>query len=277
MNKNQILKKIRSCVTPGQEWVVDNIQYLTLMGSHAYGTHHKDSDTDVYGFTIPPMKYIYPYIDNLIWGYDDFPKFDQFRGEVKGKTKKESLDFQIYNITKYFTLVEANNPNMVDSLFTARNCILIETGIAKLIRQKRKLFLHKGSWHKFKGYAFSQLNKIKTDPDDKQSPERKALIEKYGYDTKFAVHIFRLLDEVEQILTTGNIDLTRNREQLKSIMKGFYTLEEVHAYFKEKEASLQKAYDASTLPWGPEIHHEEIRSLLQQSLETFYFGGVTQR
>ena len=277
MNKDTILKKIRSRVTEGQDWMVDNIQYLTLMGSHAYGTHHENSDWDVYGFTIPPIEYAYPSGDGLIWGYDDFPRFDQFMGKVEGETKKESLDFQIYNIMKYFTLVEANNPNIVDSLFTARNCVLIETDIAKAVRKNRKLFLHKGSWHNFKGYAFSQLNKIKTDPDDKQSPERKALIEKYGYDVKFAVHIFRLLDEVEQILTKGSIDLTRNREQLKSIMKGFYTLEEVRMNFKQMETRLQHIYERSALPWGPEIHHEEIRDLLQQSLETFYFGGVTQR
>lgn len=277
MNKDTILKKIRSCVTEGQEWMVDNIQYLTLMGSHAYGTHHENSDWDVYGFTIPPIEYVYPSGGGLIWGYDDYLKFGQFNGEVGGSTKKESLDFQIYNITKYFTLVEANNPNMIDSLFTARNCVLIETDIAKLVRKSRKLFLHKGSWPKFKGYAYSQLNKIKTDPNDKQSVERKALIEKYGYDTKFTVHVFRLLDEVEQILTRGDVDLTRNREQLKSVMKGFYTLKEVQQIFKEKEVRLQTLYDNSTLPWGPEIHHEEIRTLLQYCLETFYFGGVTQR
>lgn len=275
MDKNTILKKIRSRVTKGQEWLVDNIQYLTLMGSHAYGTHHENSDWDVYGFTMPPIEYLFP--DNIIFGYDNLPKFDQFQGQFKEGAKKEHLDFQIYNITKYFRLVEDNNPNMIDSLFTKPNCVLIETEIGRMVRENRKLFLHKGSWHRFKGYAYSQLRKIKTDSDKTENPERKELIEKYGYDTKFAVHIFRLLDECDQILTTGDIDLTRNREQLKSVLKGFYTLEEVVEYFKGKEILLQKAYEDSELPWGPDIHHQKIRSLLKLCIDRFYFGGVTQR
>ena len=29
--------------------------------------------------------------------------------------------------------------------------------VGNLVREKRKLFLHKGAWPKFKGYAYSQL------------------------------------------------------------------------------------------------------------------------
>jgi hypothetical protein len=29
-----------------------------------------------------------------------------------------------------------------------------------MVRDARKMFLHKGSWHKFKGYAYSQISKM---------------------------------------------------------------------------------------------------------------------
>jgi len=265
MDKNEVLEKIRSKITPGQEWMVDNIQYLTLTGSHAYGINNEDSDFDVYGFTIPPIEYVYA--DNLL-GFEGPPTFNQFEGKVTGKTKNECLDFTIYNITRYFKLVMENNPNMIDSLFTGKNCELVVTDIARKVKDNRKLFLHKGSWPKFKGYSFSQLNKIRVKPEDRENPDRKLAIEKYGYDTQFAVHIFRLLDEVEQILTLGDIDLTRNREQLKRVKEGYYKLEEIDKYFKEKELMLEKAYNESTLPWGP--REKEIRELLVTCLEDFY-------
>ena len=82
-------------------------------------------------------------------------------------------------------------------------------------------FLHKGAWHKFKGYAYSQLNKIQT-----KSPtgKRAELVEAHGYDVKFAYHVVRLLLEVEQILVAGDIDLECDREQLKAIRRGEWTL-----------------------------------------------------
>ena len=49
---------------------------------------------------------------------------------------------------------------------------------------------------------------------------REKDIVKHGYSTKFAYHIVRLLNEVEQILTEHDLDLERNREQLKSIRRG---------------------------------------------------------
>ena len=45
---------------------------------------------------------------------------------------------------------------MIDSMFTAENCVLHAGKVARMVRENRKLFLHKGAWHKFKGYAFSR-------------------------------------------------------------------------------------------------------------------------
>ena len=52
-----------------------------------------------------------------------------------------------------------NNPNMIDSLFTPDFCVLHISRIGVMVREQRKLFLHKGSWHKFKGYAYSNMHK----------------------------------------------------------------------------------------------------------------------
>ncbi|MGC5341009.1 DNA polymerase beta superfamily protein, partial [Escherichia coli] len=71
-------------------------------------------------------------------------------GSALGGDGRE-YDCCIYSIIKFFQLVMENNPNMIDSLFVPQNCIVYSTPIGQMVREARHLFLHKGSWHKFKG------------------------------------------------------------------------------------------------------------------------------
>jgi hypothetical protein len=85
---------------------------------------------------------------------------------------------------------------------------------------------------------------------------------------KFAYHVVRLLNEVEQLLTEGDIDLMRNREQLKSIRRGEWTEQQVRDYFTRKEAELETLYQNSTLPVGPD--EAQVKQLLLCCLEEHY-------
>ena len=77
------------------------------------------------------------------------------------KYNDQEYDITIYSIVKYFQLAMENNPNIIDSLFTPANCVTHSTQIGNMVRENKELFLHKGSFHKFKGYAFSTLNKLR--------------------------------------------------------------------------------------------------------------------
>ena len=155
---------------------------------------------------------------------------------------------------------------MIDSLFTPRRCVLYSTEIGEMVRDRRKMFLHKGAWHKFKGYAYSQFHKI--GKANKSNPKRVESIEKYGYDVKFAYHVVRLISEVEQIMVEHDLDITRNREQLKAIRRGEWTLDYLKTWFEEKEKALETVYAESTLQHSPD--EEPIKQLLMDCLEHHY-------
>ena len=158
----KILKRLKNygLIKP-PEWLIQNIQYLCIMGSVAYGVSDSKSDMDVYGYCIPPVKYIFPHADGLIYGFDEIKGFDQWqKHHVIDKDARKEYDFSIYGIIKYFKLIMDNNPNMIDSLFVPRRCVLYTTQIGEYIRENRTVFLHKGSWFKFKGYSYSTLNKL---------------------------------------------------------------------------------------------------------------------
>ena len=138
-------------------WLPDNTQYLVQMGSVAYGVSGDNSDVDVYGFAIPPKHTVFPHLAGEIEGFGN--KTERFnvwqQHHVNDKECRKEYDFSVYNIVRFFHLVMENNPNMVDALFVPQRCILHSTSIAETLRENRGMFLHKGCFHKFKGYAYS--------------------------------------------------------------------------------------------------------------------------
>jgi len=244
-----------------------NVHYEVIMGSIAYGVSSDNSDMDIYGFAIPPKYMIFPHLIGEISGFGkQTNRFEQYQqAHIECKDERKEYDLQIYSIVKYFQLCMDNNPNMIDSLFVPQRCVLHSTAIGNLVRENRRMFLHKGCWHKFKGYAYSQMHKMDTK---KPEGKRKEIVEKFGYDVKFAYHVVRLLNEVEMILTEGDLDVTRNREQLKSIRRGEWTETQIFEYFTMKEKSLEEVYAKSTLPYGPD--ENKIKELLLNCLEQHY-------
>ncbi len=255
------------------KWLPGNIAYETIMGSMAYGVSSDSSDMDVYGFCIPPKDLVFPHLAGAIPGFGrQITRFDVFQQhhikdvDALGGTGRD-YDLSIFSLVKYFQLAMENNPNILDSLFTPVTCVLYTTRIGEMVRDRRRDFLHKGAWHKFKGYAYSQLHKMDIKTPQPGS-KRAADVEKHGFDAKFAYHVVRLLDEVEQILTTGDIDLQRSREVLKAIRRGDWTADQVREFFNQKEKGLEAAYDNSKLPHGPD--EPKIRQLLLDCLEAHY-------
>jgi len=152
----------KSLIKP-PKFVVDGMQYEVMTGSIAYGVATDTSDIDIMGITIPPKNIVFPHLGGTIQGFGrQIQKFEQFQSHhIKDIDSKKEYDMAIYNIVKFFQLCMDNNPNILDSLFVPQRCVLFCTQIGNIIRENRRLFLHRGSWFKFKGYAFSQISKMR--------------------------------------------------------------------------------------------------------------------
>ncbi len=162
----------------------------------AYGVSSDTSDVDVYGWAIPPKEDIFPHLRGEILGFGKPAKrFEVFqehhvedRDALAGHGR--TYDLTIFGIVKFFALAMENNPNVIDCLFTPTTCVLHSTRVGNLVRENRRLFLHKGAWPKFKGYAYSQLHKLAI----KQPQGKRAeLVAEHGFDTKFGYHVVRLI------------------------------------------------------------------------------------
>ena len=251
------------------KWLPQNIHYEVITGSVSYGVSSDTSDMDVVGFAIPPKDQVFPHLRGEIQGFgQQIEQFGQYQEHhLIDKDSRQEYDFTIYSIVKFFQLCMENNPNMVDSLFVPNRCVLYASPVAQMVRDSRKMFLHKGSYHKFRGYAYAQLHKIGTKANS-QNPKRQESIDKYGFDLKFAYHVVRLALEGEQILVEHDLDIERSREVLKAIRRGEWTEEKLRGWFDEKEKHLEELYAKSDLRHSPD--EDAIKELLMNCLEHHY-------
>jgi hypothetical protein len=249
------------------DWLPDNLCYLTVMGSRAYGVENKDSDWDYYGFCMIPRKNIFPHEYGLLLNLDNIPKFDQWQqSHFVDEDSGKDMEFTVYGIVRYAQLLAEGNPNIVESLFTPRESIIYSTVVGEKFRENRHLFLSKQSFIRTRQYSFAQMKKLKRKPEGNRLED----YEKYGYSTKFAGHAVRLMDNCDQIISSGTIDLRRNSEMVKSIRAGEWTLNQLEDYFAQKEIHLEKSYAESRLQEKPNMN--KIRDLVLDCIKYSYQG-----
>ncbi|HDN26228.1 MAG TPA: hypothetical protein ENG03_03870 [Thioploca sp.] len=95
---------------------------------------------------------------------------------------------------------------------------------------------------------------------------RKNLITKYGFDTKFASHLVRLLLEGKELVSTGEIAFPLSYKQtVLDIKEGKWTIKEVLDYAEQLEAETDIAAEKSELPSKPRF--DEIEQFTINLLE----------
>ena len=99
-----------------------------------------------------------------------------------------------------------------------------------------------------------------------RNSKRAAIEEKFGYDTKHAMHLVRLMNMGMEILKDKTLTVFRpEREELSSIRNGVWTYDQVVGYAEEAENTMNKLYKTSSLPNSPD--RVFLDKLCQQSIE----------
>ena len=88
-----------------------------------------------------------------------------------------------------------------------------------------------------------------------RNPKRAALEEKFGYDSKHAYHLVRLIRMCKETLTTGKVIVKRpDREELLAIRNGAWSYDQLIEFTKNEEDSLNELYNSSNiLPKTPNL------------------------
>ena len=97
--------------------------------------------------------------------------------------------------------------------------------------------------------------------------EKRAKLEaEFGYDTKHAMHLVRLMRMCREILGEGKVYVRRpDADELLAIRKGAWTYDELIEWADKQDAEMAALYEASELPHKPRVN--EIDTLCQELVE----------
>lgn len=234
----------------------DRTILLANVGSHSHGTYipaKKDGidDIDIMGIVVPPKSY---YL-----GLDKFEQIVQFVDEY---------DIILYETQKFMSLLLKNNPNVIGLLWLEPNLYLKQTDLGKKLIKNRDIFSSKLAYKSFSGYAYSQLRKMQhNECKGYMGAKRKVLLEKFGYDTKNASHLIRLLRMGMEFLSTGEMNVMRHDSgQLIDIKQGKYTLEQIQTLAEDLFKKTEMAFLTSKLPERPD--YKKANELLIEIIES---------
>lgn len=143
----------------------------------------------------------------------------------------------------------------------ARKIGLSDNFIA-IMQQERQYTSAKREWDQFQNWRKTR------------NPARSALEEKYGYDTKHAYHLVRLIRMCREVLTTGKVIVKRpDREELLAIRNGAWTYEQLIDFAEREDKALNELYQSSEVL--PKIPNKEkldqlCIKLVENSLENYH-------
>lgn len=207
-------------------------------GSQAHGAKMgATDDTDWYGLYIPPPI-------NVL-GLEHEEHFVFTTGGKPGGNGPGDVDVCLYTLMKWAKLAVKGNPSALHFLFAP---LEFSTRQWDTIAARRDLFLAKGHVKPFLGFADDQMKRLLGKKGQKNI-HRVVLEEKYGYDTKYAMHVIRLYGEAKELMQHGRITLPRpNRDELIEIRKGRYSLTEIQELGAQLESEALGAQATSPLP-----------------------------
>lgn len=136
----------------------ENLAFVTVAGSQAYGMATENSDVDVKGFVLPPQSV----------REDMFHKFEQAENSTQieehfsylKNPSNPKMESTIYSLEKFLKLAGAVNPNIIELLWVDDKSIAHISEIGEKVLENRNLFLSSKVKQSFSGYAYSQFYKI---------------------------------------------------------------------------------------------------------------------
>ena len=212
------------------------------VGSRGFGLSTATSDHDEKGVCIEDL-------DSHVCLDGKFEQHIEQRKEDPDPSNH--LDLEIFALDKFLRLAIHGNPTIVSLLFVKD---YLQVDARGLQLQELVPYLISRHWGKrFLGYMESQRQKLKGERGQMRVT-RTDLITKYGFDTKFAMHLLRLGYQGIEIMETGKMTLPMGESDkalLMQIRGGMITLNEVLQIAGDLERHLKDLITSTHLPDQP--------------------------
>lgn len=207
-----------------------------VVGSTAHGTGLDGAeDRDEMGIFIEPRE--------AVCGLTPTDHYI-YRTQPEGvRSGPGDLDLTLYSLRKFARLAVQGNPSILLLLWLPE--FIERHPIADRLIAMRQAFVSREAGERFLGYLVSQ--RMRLTGERAKTVSRPELVERFGYDTKFAMHALRLGMQGAELLTTRNMSVPvrePDRTTLLAVRRGEVTFAEALALINDAEARLRALVDA---------------------------------
>jgi uncharacterized protein len=229
-----------------QQIALDNEIIRITNGSKLYGTDHEDSDDDAIAVFIEPPEYVF--------SYRKIETAKLYDRKATDRAKPGEVDGVSYSLRHIIKLALDGNPSILTALYAPPNFWLTHTPVGAVFMAYGPSFTSMKAAPRFEGYMHNQLQRL-TGVKTGHIPNRPELVEKYGYDTKYAMSVARLALQGIEYFETGTIHSPMDepaRDLLTSIRTGEFTYGAVVDKIISLGENLKFAIQDSELPAEPD-------------------------
>lgn len=243
---------------PNQAIADAGMMLRVLVGSGVHGTSiDGQDDRDEMGVCVEPP--------GAVIGSREFRHYT-YRTQPEGACSGPGdLDLVVYSLRRYAGLAASGNPTVLLPLFVPDEFVCWANDYGRELRARRHMFISRRAGHRFLGYLESQrrgLMGLRSGGTRNQG--RADIRARYGFDTKFAMHMVRLGLQGVELLRTGEISLPVPEPELtwlRELRQARHSKQDALDRAEDLERELTELLDTSPLPDRPD--HREIDQWLE--------------
>lgn len=232
-------------------------------GSVMHGASVGSDDHDYYGVYVEPPA--------VKLGLSPKPHHVWSTSDSSRRNTAEDVDLVLYSLTKFAKLAASGNPTILHFLW-------VENALGRnkwwdAVIKARTHFLSRSHLDRFIGYANAQLDRLTGRRARKQ--HRPELIEQYGFDTKAAMHLMRLMFEAFYLMRDAKMSFPNPKaDYLIEIRNGKYTLDQILSEFERVKAQCLDEQRRSRLP--DQVNMAQVNKLLADVYQSFWKDSLSR-
>ena len=145
-------------------------------------------DRDEKGVCVEPCRYVVGFGKLEQWVHRSAAERE---GRAGARSQAGDLDLTIYSLRKWARLALQGNPTVLLLLYLPDDAVVIRTSVGQQLQKLAPAFASRNAGKRFLGYLEAQRQRL-VGERGQRDVNRVELIEQFGYDTKYAMHLIRL-------------------------------------------------------------------------------------
>lgn len=236
-------------------------------GTECCPVDHDSGDRDELGVCIEDME--------DLAGFGEFEQYiyrsaSEREQNHDAPSQTGDLDLTIYGLRKFLRLALKGNPTILQLLFVDKTMVRDARGMQ--LQALAPYIVSKAAGGAFLGYLQAQRMRFTGERGGSHGATHSEDYRRYGYDTKYAMHMLRLGYQGVEILSRGYLSFpVPEAQSLRAVREGKSNPQDILSRTGELEKEIKGLLDTSPLPKHPDTDYVEA-----WMLRTYWFTWKAQ-